>query len=404
MAYLYRSHADSTRIAKFAPLFVLAILTACSSLGSAGPSRGDVKSASSRSVDNANIKVVDVTDAVTRRMLEGSRSTLFSETLGEIPASGTIIGPGDVLEITIWEAPPAALFGAASSFGPSDLSSSFKASGGSVQKTGLPEMTVDSSGSISIPFAGSITAAGHTPRQLERLIASRLTGKAHDPQVAVRLVGNATANVTVVGEVATNTRMPLSPRGERLLDALATAGGAKQPIGKTTIQITRGTQVVSLPLETVIRDPAQNVRLRADDVVTVLFQPFSFTSLGATGTSAEHPFEATGLTLAQALGRVGGLKDDRADARGVFIFRLEDPASLDPAIVQAAQRTPDGRIPVIYRIDLRDPATFFIAQSFPIRNKDILYVTTAPVSDFQRFVSMVSSVAFTAIGLGQAVR
>jgi polysaccharide export outer membrane protein len=314
-----------------------------------------------------------------------------------------IVGRGDVLEVSIWEAPPAVLFGSSATFGASDSSSLLASSAGVGQRTALPEMMVDSDGTIRVPFAGAIPAAGRTPREIERDIVARLSGKAHDPQVAVRLITNANATVTVVGDVSTNTRIPLTPRGERLLDVIASAGGVKQPVGKMTIQITRGDEVVSLPLETVIHDPAQNIRLRPGDVVTALYQPFSFTSLGATGTSAEVPFEGTGLTLAQALGRVGGLKADQADIRGVFIFRLEDPAALDPAVAATARRTADGRIPVIYRVNLKDPASFFVAQSFPIKNKDVLYVSTAPLSDFARFMGIASSMAFTAIGLGQAV-
>jgi polysaccharide export outer membrane protein len=97
------------------------------------------------------------------------------------------------------------------------------------------------------------------------------------------------------------------------------------------------------------------------------------------------------------------LKDDRANTRGVFIFRLENPTALDPAIAATARRTPDGRIPVIYRVDMSNPATFFVAQSFPIRNKDVLYVSNAPLSDIQKFVQIVSGMAFTVIGLGQAI-
>ena len=89
--------------------------------------------------------------------------------------------------------------------------------------------------------------------------------------------------------------------------------------------------------------------------------------------------------------------------RGAFVFRYEDPAALDPAVAASSPRTPDGRVPVIYRVDLRNPATLFAAQNFPMRNKDILYVSTAPLSDLQRFVSILSSMAFTFIGLGQAV-
>jgi polysaccharide export outer membrane protein len=158
-----------------------------------------------------------------------------------------------------------------------------------------------------------------------------------------------------------------------------------------------------LPLEAVIRDPTQNIRLAANDVVTVLYQPFSFTALGAINKTAEIPFESTGINVAEALGRLGGLKDDRADVRGVFIFRLENPAALDPLTAASAPRTPDGRIPVIYKINLKDPATLFAAESFPVRDKDVLYVSTAPLADFQRFATMASSMAFSLIGLGQAV-
>jgi polysaccharide export outer membrane protein len=385
---------------------LLLSLSACSSLGGAGPSARTISSVAKRqeTLSTAPIQVVDVTEAVARRALAANHARGFSETLGDAPPTGNIIGRGDVLQVSIWEAPPAVLFGTSSTaFGTATSSPLIGASPSVGLKSALPDMMVDEDGLIRVPFAGSIQAAGRTPRQVEREITARLTGKAHDPQVSVQISSNASSNVTIVGDVSNNTRLPLTPKGERLLDVIASAGGVKQPVGKIMIQITRGDRVANMPLEAVIRDPSQNIRLAANDVVTALFQPFSFTSLGATGTSSEVSFESTGITLAQALGRVGGLKDDRADIRGAFIFRLEDPAAVDPAIAAAARRTPDGRIPVIYRIDLHDPATFFAAQSFPMRNKDVIYVSAAPLSDFQRFFGMVSSMVFSVIGVGQAI-
>lgn len=378
-------------------------LAACSSLGGSGPSSRSITSATTRRVSNAQIQVVDVTDAVARRAMQANSSGLFSTTLGDAAPTGSIIGSGDVLQVSIWEAPPAVLFGSTTSFGgaPSSVLSSTSAATG--LRTALPDMMVDDNGLIRVPFAGAIRAAGRTPRDVEREITARLTGKAHDPQVSVQISSNVSANVTVVGDVANNARVPLTPKGERLLDVLASAGGVKDPIGKVTIQISRAGRVANMPLEAVIRDPRQNIRLGPNDVVTALYQPFSFTALGATGVSGELNFESTGVTLAQALGRVGGLKDDRANIRGAFIFRLEDPAALDPAVAATARRTPDGRIPVIYRVDMSNPATFFVAQSFPMRNKDVLYVSTAPLSDFQRFFQLVSSMTFSVIGLGQAI-
>jgi len=326
-----------------------------------------------------------VTDAVARDILAGNRQTLFSESLGEGRAIGSVIGKGDVLDIAIWEAPPAVLFGAVGGITP--LSSSNL----TARSTSLPEQMVDSDGQITVPFVGRVQADGRTPQEIARDVTGRLIGKAHQPQTIVRLVRNAAANVTVVGDVANSARVPLTARGERVLDVLASAGGVKQPVGKMTIQITRDARVTSLPLDTVIRDPRQNVRLRPDDVMTVMFQPYSFTALGAVGRNEELPFEATGLTLAQAMGRIAGLQDARADVKGVFIFRLEDPAALSPETRATARVTSDGKVPVIYRINLKDPSAFFIAQSFPIRNKDVLYVSNAPLADIQKFLSVIFS-------------
>jgi polysaccharide export outer membrane protein len=396
---------SSARTAKFkaaALLLLVAVVPACSSLGSNGPSSQAINSAKGDLVEQSGIQVIDVTDEVARRTMAASKRELFSETFGDAPAVETMIQRGDVVGVTVYEAPPAALFGTTTAFG-GDSAGAANAMSGGLQRTGLPEMMVDDAGQITVPFAGQIRAAGRTPAQVARQIVSRLSGKAHAPEVIVRIVTNSSANVSVIGEVSTNGRVGLSPRGERLLDVLANAGGVRNAADKTTIQLTRAGRVASLPLDEIIRDPRQNIRLQSDDVVAAIFQPYSFTSMGMTGTTAEIPFEQTGLTLAQAIGRMGGLKDDRANARGVFIFRMESPAALDPAIAASARRTPDGKIPVVYRVDLRDPATLFVAQSFPIRNKDVIYVSTAKLTDIQRFVSILSSLAFTAIGLGQAV-
>jgi polysaccharide export outer membrane protein len=355
-------------------------------------------------VGAANIQIIKVTDAVARQVAAASRPALFSEALGEVPSAGTVIGRGDVLQVSIWEAPPAVLFGTSATFGASSIGSALGAPfGGSSQQTSIPDMMVDDDGNITVPFAGSVRAAGLTPHQIEREIQGRLAGKAHAPQVLVQITRNATADVTLVGDVGTSTRVPLTPRGERLLDVLAAAGGVKTPIDKTTIQITRGNRVVTMPMAAVVRDPAQNVRLQPEDVVAAISQSFSFTALGETGTSAEIPFESTGITLAQALGRAGGLKSDSADVNGVFIFRLENPAAVPVAIASTARRTADGRIPVIYVVDLKDPASFFVAQTFPIRDKDVLYVSRTPLSDLQRFVTIAASMVFPFVTLGQLV-
>ncbi len=366
-------------------LFCVAALTACSSIPTSGPSKSEVvQSASSPS--ELGVQVVDVNDDVARRLLAERRAGDFSTTLGDRGVTQQVLGAGDVIEVSIWEAPPALLFGAS----PTDTRSG---GASNARVTVLPDQMIDSAGNINVPFAGQIKVAGRTLDEVARMITDRLHGKANQPQTLVRLVQNSTSYVTIVGDVTSSKRMPLTPSGERLLDALASAGGVKQPVDKMTVQVTRGGQVQALPLETIIRDPKQNVPLRAGDVVTALFQPYSFTALGATGKNDEINFEAQGISLAQALARVGGLNDARSDAQAVFIFRFEDANALDWS-QQPVRTTANGKVPVVYRVNLKDPRSFFVAQTFMMDNKDVLYVSNAPIAELQKFLNVIFSVAY----------
>ena len=373
--------------------FSIFVLSGCATypalLPSSGPSTQQIQN-NFAAIGSSDIRVIDVTDAVTRKLISKYQAGLFSEAFGQEKSIGFFVGPGDVIEVSVWEAPPASLFGSGS------LDS--RAGPATTRVTALPEQMVNSNGAINVPFVGQIKAAGRNPQEIEADIVQRLKGKANQPQVLVRVIKNNTANVTVVGEVTSSTRMPLTARGERLLDALAAASGVRQPVGKITLQVTRGDVVRALPLDTIIRDPRQNIVLQPGDVVTSLFQPLSFTVLGAAGKNEEVNFEAQGISLAQALARSGGLQDSRADAQGVFVFRMESPDAIDlgskPPIT-----TPEGKIPVIYQVNLKDPATFFVAQSFPVQNRDVLYVSNAPAAELQKFLNILVSAIFPVVNV-----
>ncbi len=376
-------------------------LSGCSTfpawLPSSGPSVAQV--VEQEKVDSP-IPVVDVNDAVARRVLAAQRADSFAESLAAKAPPGYVVGAGDVLEVSVWEAPPAALFGVAVVDARAGLTTT--------RQTTFPEQIVNADGVINVPFAGTVPVAGKSPQQIEADLVHRLKDKANQPQVLVRVIRNATQNVTVVGEVAQSIRMPLTAKGERLLDAVAAAGGVRQPVGKMTVQLSRGGKVMAMPLDRVIQDPKQNVYLQPGDVVTALFQPLSFTALGATGKNEEVNFEAQGITLAQALGRMAGVRDTQADARGVFIFRFEEPGVLPspPAplpggegSVKSLPQTPEGKVPVVYRVDLKDPRAFLAAQNFPMKNKDVVYVANAPAAELQKFLNILTSSLFSVSSL-----
>lgn len=391
-----RRAAPTRLLAHLAGICVLPwVIAACSTtpawLPTSGPSRKDITEQRAA----LPIPVIDISEGVTLRLLNEQKYTTFALAFPSQATPEYIVGPGDVLQVSIWEAPPATLFG--------QLSVELGGEMGTSRATTFPEQMVNAEGTISVPFAGPVKAASKTPYEIEQAITQRLIGKAHQPQVLVRVTKNASSNVTVVGEVNQSTRMPLTAKGERLLDALAAAGGVKQPVGKVTIQLTRNNRHLSMPLDSIIRNPTQNIVLRPGDVITALYQSSSFIALGATVKHEEVDYEAKGISLMQALGRIGGPDDQRADAQGLFVFRFEDPSALGEQ-AKSWPHTTEGKIPVIYRLDLKDPRSFLVAQDFPINDKDVLYVANAPAAELQKFLNILTSSIFTVSSLVNTAR
>ena len=198
-------------------------------------------------------------------------------------------------------------------------------------------------------------------------------------------------SVTVTGEVVAGARVPLSVKGDRLLDLIAAAGGAKSPIYETFVRLSRGGVTATIPMETLVSEPAENIYAQPGDVLTLVRLPQSFTVFGATGANAQVPFTAEKMTLVEALAKAGGLQDMRADPAGVFLFRFEPPSVVN-ALGRPQLRTgPDGSSPIVYRLDLRDAKSYFLAQRVPIEDKDIIYVANADLNELQKFFALLNT-------------
>ena len=248
--------------------------------------------------------------------------------------------------------------------------------------TRVPDQQVGPDGAISVPYAGRIAVVARTPSEIERNLEKLLAGKALDPQ-AVVVIKRSTANsVSVAGEVIGGKRVPLSPGGDRLLQVLAAAGGARAPVHDTFVRLSRAGVTATLPLARLVSDPAQDIFAAPGDVLTLVRQPQTFTVFGAVGRNAVGAnsaitFTSERLSLAEALGKAGGLLDDRADASAVFLFRYE-PESVVRALGQPiASGAKDGFSPMVYRLDLKEAKSFLLAKQFPVRDKDIIFVANA---------------------------
>lgn len=373
-------------------LLVVGALSACDSLPSSGPTTSEV-TAASRPARNGETRfaLVDVDPGVVDKMATWTAVSMQGTFGRQGPVSTQAIGVGDFVQIVIWEAAAGGLF-----TGPAND----RIGSGSRSAT-IPEQVVGPDGAITMPYAGRIRVVGRSPQQVETAVVTALTGKAIEPQALVTITKNVANTVTVVGEVTGGARVPLTTRGDRILDVVAQAGGTKAPAHETFVTLVRGGTSVRIPMQAMLTNPAENVYVRPGDVISVARDPQTFTSAGATGQNAVVPFDAIGITLDQAIARTGGLNDIRADPAGVFIIRYEQSSDYD----QLGLRRPDAaapstaapaQVPVIYRVNMRDPNGFFLARRFPIRNKDILFVSNAPLTEVQKVMSMLLPV----LGLG----
>lgn len=381
--------------------FVL-MLSGCQAISSwqpnSGPTRGQITKnpnavlvpASNTQDDNHGLLVIDIDSQVASRSKNLTPSLMFSNYFANAQTTANRISSGDVVDVTIWEAPPALLFGTAS-----DLNGF-----SGTKETKLPEQMVDKTGHISVPFVGKLNVLGKTPQQVQDMIISGLNKKANQPSAIVRITKNNSADVTVIGEVNNSTRMPLTGKGERILDAIAAAGGAKQPAERVSVQLTRGGQAKEMLLSDIINDTRQNIRLQQGDVISVKYKTNSYMVMGAATKNDEIDFEASGISLMQALARAGGLNDSRADAQGVFVFRYENPTVLTAEQMQSVpMQFRSKAVPVVYRLNLKDPLNYIIARDFEIRNQDVIYVSNAPAVEFSKFLGMVSQSVYSIVNI-----
>jgi polysaccharide export outer membrane protein len=294
------------------------------------------------------------------------------------------LGVGDVVVVTIFEAASGGLF-----------SGDTGTLGGATKSVSLPPQPVSRSGTLSVPYVGQVRAAGLTPEQVQRAIEAALKDKAIEPQVIVTVTASPSTFVTLAGDVGQPGRLPLSLGGDRMLDAIATAGGSRAADYNTFVRLTRGRSSATVSLARIVRDNDQNIYLRPNDLLYVYTDPQTFTAFGATLRNASVPFTTDRLTLAQAVGEAGGLNDLRADPRGVFVFRYEDPEfyrlvqSMRPETIGSPAITAAG-VPVVYKLDMKDPRGFFAAQRFLMRDNDVLYVSNAAATDVQKLLSVFS--------------
>jgi polysaccharide export outer membrane protein len=384
-----------TYLAKFAlgaaTALSLCVTAGCSAVPNDGPLASEIQSASSGEKSyqipesHTKFDVIQVDQRVANSVTQLGRPSLV-RTFGVGGAPGTpVIGIGDELQVTIFEAGPDGLFSTVNS-----------------KATNVP-VIVQPDGHGQIPYAGQVLFAGKTLEGARQEIASALKAKAVEPDVIVNMTKNSSRAVSVQGSVNNPQMVQIGLSPAPLTSVIAMAGGAKQQAYDTYVTLTRGRKSDTVLLQSVLDNPRDDVYISPRDKIYLTYDPQTFTALGSVGMSGKSgviPFSAGSLSLIEATALAGGSRPDLADPKGYFIFRYEYEAvyrqvvgesRFNDLLAKGMMANKDGRYPIVYRIDMSDPQSYIVTQSFPIRNKDVLYLSHHPSTDFVKFMAIVSA-------------
>ncbi|MBB3387418.1 polysaccharide export outer membrane protein [Rhizobium sp. BK275] len=296
------------------------------------------------------------------------------------------LGFGDIVQVSIFEAQSGGLFI------PSDAGSR---PGNYIT---LPQQTIDKAGTISIPYAGRVPAAGRMKEEIEQDIEDKLASRAIEPQVVLTTTTSRSSEVAVVGDVNNPQKIVLSPAGERILDAISEAGGLTTPNIETNVTLQRRGKTATVAYETLLKNPSENIYLAPGDTVSVEHERRTFIALGASGLNSRIDFEDSNLTLGEAMAKAGGLIDTRADPREVVVYRQVDRGTLQRLNIDTSRFKGD-KVPVIFRANLRDPATLFAVQEFRMADKDVMYISNAHSVELVKFFDVLNSITSTISGV-----
>jgi polysaccharide biosynthesis/export protein len=260
------------------------------------------------------------------------------------------------------------------------------------QSADLGIQRVAEDGSIKIPVVGVVRVAGLDLNQIETRVIQALGNKVQEPEVIVEFDSPRTHTVMVSGDVKNPGRVSMLEDVRSVADAINKAGGplaSSTGSGQNQLQIVvrRNGQVI---LTTQFSDllAGNDIAVQKGDEIVVRPNSRVFTVLGAVLRSGNVEMTKHNLTLLEALGQVGGLSDVRANKTGVYVFRMGD-LETNP--------TARGRV---FRLDLFQPVSIFVAQQFGLQARDVIYVTNAPLYEYDKILTSIYR-TFSIVGIAR---
>jgi polysaccharide biosynthesis/export protein len=309
------------------------------------------------------LPVKDVTSALVEQM-QASERAAGVEQMRALSAKPQpyAVGPGDVLQITVWDHPElAAALGAQP---PADART----------YDPPPGFVVDDNGNLSFPYAGQLPVDGLSVEHIQSRLAERLSKSFNDPQVTVRVASYRSKQIYVDGDVHTPGAQFLNDVPVTLYDAISHAGGFESTADQSRIALVRDGRTYRIDLTQLLGqggDPGRLYLQRGDFVRVAGREDNGVFVIGEVSKPVKAlPLRNGRLTLSEALSQAGSFNLATSNTAQLYVVRGR------------------GKDAEVFHLDASSPVSMVLANQFDLEPQDVVYVDAGGLVRFNRVLSL----------------
>ncbi len=300
-----------------------------------------------------NVQQIDAAMIIGIKALEDQRKEAMSFAQAPPAHFDYRLGPGDVINIVVWGHPDLTI-----------PSGEFR----TAEEAGT---VVSEQGTIFFPYAGLVNVEGQTLQEVRALLTNALSRVIENVQLEVRMAAFRSKRVYMVGEVESPGVYHIDDIPMTIMEAVSRAGGFSDNADQSNVVLNRDGQLTRLNMLALFEDGdmSQNILLRDGDIVNVFDNDANKVYvMGAMGNRTLFVKKGR-LTLAEAISDAGNIREAIANPYEFFVVR-------------------GGDRPEIFHLGAKQPDALLLAEGFPLKPRDIVYVDTADLVRWNRFISL----------------